>query len=59
LKDEIRAELKEGKIIKLDTPRYVYEADLVKGGKVAEIQVSPEGRIIEAPKWKAKGAKEN
>jgi len=58
-KDEIRAELKEGKIIKLDTPRYIYEADLVKGGKVAEIQVSPEGRVIEAPKWKAKGAKEN
>jgi len=59
LKDEIRAELKEGNIIKLDTPRYVYEADLVKGGKVAEIQVSPEGRVIEAPKWRAKGAKEN
>ena len=58
-KDEIRAELKEGKIIKLDTPRYVYEADLARGGKVAETQVSPEGQVIEAPKWKTKRAKEN
>ena len=58
-KDEVRAELKDGKIIKLGTPRYLYEADLVKGNKVAEIQVSPEGLVIEPPKWKTKGAKEN
>jgi hypothetical protein len=58
-RSEIRAELKEGKVIKLDTPKYLYEADLVKGRKVAEIQVSPEGQVIEAPEWKAKGAKEN
>src|SRR2546425_5533397 len=58
-KDEIRAELKDGKIIKLDSPKYRYEADLVKGNQVAEIQVSPEGQVIEAPKWKARGAKEN
>jgi len=58
-KDEIRAELKDAKIIKLDSPKYRYEADLVKGNQVAEIQVSPEGQVIEAPKWKARGAKEN
>ena len=58
-KDEVRAELKAGNIIKLGTPKYLYEADLVKGNQVAEIQVSPEGQVMEAPKWRAKGAKEN
>jgi len=47
-KDEIRAELKDGKVVRLDTPKYRYEADLVKGNQVAEIQVSPEGQVIEA-----------
>jgi hypothetical protein len=58
-KDEIRAELKDGKVIKLDSPKYLYEADLVKGKQVAEIQVSPEGQVTEAPIWRARGAKEN
>jgi len=58
-RDEICAQLKEGKVIKLDTPKYVYEADLVQGDKVAEIQVDPDGQVIEAPKWKGKGDKEN
>ena len=59
VKDEVRAELKDGKIIKLDTPKYLYEADLVKGNMAAEIQFSPDGQVIEPPKWKRKGAKEN
>jgi hypothetical protein len=58
-KDEVRAELKEGKVIKLDTPKYLYEADLVKGNQVAEIEVSPEGQVTEAPKWRTRGTKEN
>jgi len=58
-KDEIRAELKDGNVIKLATPKYRYEADLIKGRQVAEIQVSPEGQVTEPPKWRAKGAKEN
>ena len=58
-KDEIRAELKDGTVIKLATPKYMYEADLIKGKQVAEIQVSPEGQVTEPPKWRAKGAKEN
>ena len=57
-KDEVRAELKKGKVIKLDTPRYLYEADLVKGNKVAEIEVSSEGQVTEAPKWRKKGSRE-
>ena len=58
-KEEIRAELKDGKIIKLDTPKYLYEADLVKGNMVAEIVASPEGQVVEAPQWRKKGSKEN
>src|SRR5262245_59285987 len=58
-KDEIRAELKDGTVIMLATPKYMYEADLIKGKQVAEIQVSPEGQVTEPPKWRAKGAKEN
>ena len=57
-RDEIRAELKDGQILKLDNPKFVYEADLVKGNRVAEIQVTPEGQVTEAPKWRRKGTKE-
>jgi|SRR4030095_13070775 hypothetical protein len=58
-KDEVRAELKDGTIIKLDNPRYLYEADLVKGNQVAEIQVSRKGQVTEAPKWRLRGTPEN
>jgi uncharacterized membrane protein YkoI len=58
-KGEIRAELKDGQITKLGSPRYVYEAELVKGNQMAEIEVSPEGQVIEPPEWRRKGAKEN
>ena len=57
-KDEVRAELKDGKVIKLDSPRYLYEAELVKGKQVAEIEVSSEGQVIEAPRWRKKGSRE-
>ena len=57
-KDEIRAELKEGKVIKLATPKYVYEADMVKGDQAGEVQVSPEGRVTEGPEWRKRGSKE-
>jgi hypothetical protein len=43
-RDEIRAELKDGKIIKLDSPKYAYEADLEKGKQVGEVVVTPEGQ---------------
>jgi uncharacterized membrane protein YkoI len=58
-KDEVRAELKDGKIIKLDTPKYLYEAELEKGNQVAEIEVTAEGQVTEAPQWRRKGTKEN
>ncbi len=58
-KGEIRAELKDGQIIKLASPRYVFEAELEKGNEVGEIEVTPEGQIIEGPEWRKKGSKEN
>ena len=58
-KGEIRAELKDRQIMKLGSPRYVYEAELEKGDQVAEIEVTPEGQVTEAPKWRRKGTKEN
>jgi len=59
VKDEVRAELKDGSIIRLDTPKYLYEADLVKGNQVAEVQVSGDGQVTEAPQWRRRGMKEN
>jgi uncharacterized membrane protein YkoI len=58
-KGEIHAELRDGQIIKLSTHKYVYEAELIKGNQVAEIEVTADGQVIEAPEWKRKGAKEN
>jgi len=52
--DEVRAEIKDGKVVTLDAPRIQYEADLVKGKEVVEIIVSAEGQVIEPPKWKTK-----
>jgi len=59
VKEQVRAELTDGKVIKLDTPKYFYEADLVKGNQFAEIAVSPEGQVVEAPVWRKRGEKEN
>jgi hypothetical protein len=58
-RDEIRAELKDGKILKLATPNYAYEADLVKGNQVAEVVTTAEGQVTEPPVWRKKGTKEN
>jgi uncharacterized membrane protein YkoI len=58
-KGEIHAELKDGQVIKLSSPRYVYEAELVKGNQQAEIEVSADGQVIESPEWSRKGTKDN
>ncbi|HYW71220.1 MAG TPA: hypothetical protein VE961_09305 [Pyrinomonadaceae bacterium] len=55
--DEVRAEIKDRKIVKLDTPKIRYEADLVRGNKNTEVVVTPEGQVAETPKWKRKNAK--
>jgi uncharacterized membrane protein YkoI len=60
-KSEVRAEFKEqagkGKIVKLGSPRYVFEAQLVKGNQEGEVVVAADGKVIEAVKWTGKGAK--
>jgi len=61
-KSEVRAEIKKegekGKIVKLDSPRYVYEAEVVKGNQRGEMEVAADGKVIEALKWSTEGAKE-
>jgi hypothetical protein len=61
-KSEIRAEIKtegaKGSIVKLAAPKYVYEAELVQGEKRGEVQVTPDGKIVEGPKWGADEAGE-
>ena len=51
-KSEVRAEIKQGKIVKFAAPRYIYEAELVKDNRIANTQVAPDCRVIEAPRWK-------
>jgi hypothetical protein len=59
-KSEIRAEIKKegekGTLLKLDHPKYVYEAELSKGNQRGEIQVAPDGKIVEALKWRTRKA---
>lgn len=55
---EIRKESEKGTIVKLATPKYVYEAELVQGEKRGEVQVAPDGKIVEGPKWGAEEDKE-
>ena len=52
--DEVRAEVKDGKVVKLDTPTIRYEADLVKENKTSEVVVTSDGQVTEVPKWKTK-----
>ncbi len=54
-KSEVRSEIREedgkGKLVKLEMPRYVYEAELVKGDQRGEIEVDADGNIIEELNW--------
>jgi uncharacterized membrane protein YkoI len=60
-KSEVRAEVQKegekGKVVKLASARYVYEAEVVRGKQRGEIQVAPDGKIVEALKWEAAGEK--
>jgi hypothetical protein len=50
-KSEVRAEIKKegerGTIVRITAPKYVYEAEFTKGGRMAEIQVAPDGTVVE------------
>lgn len=60
-KSEVRAEVQEeggkAKVVKLAAPRYVYEAELVRGAQTGEIEVAPDGQIIEPLKWEGEQKK--
>jgi len=55
-KVEARAEVKGEKLAPLAPFKVTYEALLRKGDVVAEVEVSAEGRILEATEWKRAGA---
>ena len=61
-KSEIRSVIKHedgvGKIVTLDSPKYVYEAEIVKGTQRGEIEVDVGGQIIEPLKWDSEASKE-
>jgi len=48
---EIKMEGDVGTIVKLDSPKYVYEAELMKDDQKGEIEVAADGTIIEPLKW--------
>ena len=54
-KSEVRSEIKKegekGIIVKLDNPRYLYEAEVVKDDQTGEITVDADGNIVEPLKW--------
>jgi len=52
-KEEVRAEIKDKAVVKLNALKIVYEAELVKGEQKGEIEVAADGTVIEPLKWKA------
>ena len=48
---QITHETKDGKVVKLAKPATQYAAEMTKGGKTAEIVVTPDGTVVEEPKW--------
>ena len=51
--DAERREGRKGRVARLATSEYVYEAELAKGG---EIEVAADGKIIKGPKSMEKGS---
>jgi len=59
VRSEIKVEEEEGTIVKLDSPRYIYEAELLKDDQIGEIEVDADGNIIKELKWDIKEKKED
>ena len=55
---EVKMEGEQGTIVKLDSPKYVYEAELMKDDHTGEIEVAADGTIIEPLKWDTEESKE-
>lgn len=51
---EIVMEGETGTLVKLDSFKYLYEAELIKDGQTGEIEVDAEGNITEELKWDSK-----
>lgn len=48
---EIKMEGEVGKIKKFESPKYVYEAEIMKDDQTGEIEVAADGTIIEPLEW--------
>jgi len=57
-KEEVRAEIKDAKVVKLDAVKVAYEVDIKKGDQKGEIQVAADGAVVEALKWKGEDKEE-
>ncbi|MGB6339586.1 MAG: PepSY-like domain-containing protein [Candidatus Aminicenantaceae bacterium] len=55
---EVKMEGEQGTIVKLDSPKYVYEAELMKDDQTGEIEVAADGTVIEPLKWDTEESKE-
>lgn len=47
-REEIRAVVRDGKLVKLEKPTITYEAEFRKGDKEIEIHLAPDGKILKA-----------
>ena len=45
-REEIRAVVRDGKVVKLDKPKIVYEAEFRKAGREVEVEVAADGTIL-------------
>ncbi len=48
---EVKVKDEQGAIIKLETPKYIYKAEVEKDGRTGEISVDANGSIIKPLKW--------
>lgn len=51
IRSEVKVQNEQGVIVKFETPKYVYEAEVEKDGRTGEITVDARGNIIEPLKW--------
>ena len=45
-REETRAVVRDGKLVKLDQPKITYEAEFLKDGKEVEVEVAADGTIL-------------
>lgn len=48
---EVKMEGDVGTIVKFDSPKYIYEAEVTKDSQTGEIEVAADGTVIEPLKW--------